>query len=171
MQNKKWYIRGIIGVVLMLASYCSFAQDPTDSLPGDPAALLAYNMQGMSFGTISHNGTGGTVTISNTGTRSTGGSVLGLNIGSYYQAIFEIEAPPFVMISITKGPNPTLSNGTGGTLQLTLGNPSPASPFLTTVAPPARTPVNIGGTLTVGNSGVSPPGVYTGSFYLTFNIE
>jgi hypothetical protein len=95
-----------------------------------------------------------------------------LNFGVQFgQAIFEIDAPAGTIISILNGPDATLTGSNGGTMSLHLGNSYPASPFTTTVTPPARTPVSIGGTLTVGNATVSPPGSYTGTIDITFNYQ
>jgi hypothetical protein len=52
-----------------------------------------------------------------------------------------------------------------------IGASHPASPLITTVIQPARTAVNIGGTLIVGNAAANPPGTYSGTFYITFNQE
>jgi hypothetical protein len=175
MNRRKWHIRIVIGVIAMLSSYASYAQDPTDSLPGDPAALLAYNVQNLAFGSFAQGASGGTVTVNAAGVRSSTGTILPLNIGSYYQSIFEVEAPPGSIIVLTSGsPTFTLTGSNGGTVSLVVNlgsNTSPASPFLTTALPPARTTVNIGGTITVGNSTASPPGSYTGTFDVIFNIQ
>jgi len=153
-------------------SVMSYAQTPTDSLPGDPGALAVFNVQNMSFGAFSHGGSGGTIAIAPAGTRSVTGTVTALNLGvSYYQAIFDIEAPNGAIISITNGPNATLTGSNGGTMSLQLGSSSPGSPFINTIPAPGRTQVNIGGTLTVGNSTANPPGTYSGTFYIIFNQE
>jgi hypothetical protein len=62
-----------------------------------------------------------------------------------------VEAAPGSLISITNGPDATLTGSNGGTVSLHIGNSDPTSPFNTTVSPTSRTPVNIGGTLTIGN--------------------
>jgi hypothetical protein len=172
MSFKKLHIKLVLAIVLLLCSYSGFSQtDPTDSLPGDPAALVVYTVQNLSFGSFSQGGTGGTVVVSNTGSRSTTGSLLALNRGTFHQAIFEVEVPASSIITVTNGPNATLNGSNGGSVSLAIGASSPASPFLTTAIPPARTTVNVGGTLTVGNTASSPPGNYTGTFYVTFNIQ
>ena len=151
---------------------CLIAQNPTDSLPGDPGAIYTYTVQNLQFGVFAQGGTGGTIVVSNAGVRSATGSVLPLNQGgSYFEAIIDVEAANGSLISITNGADVTLNGSNGGTMTLHIGDPSPGSPFNVTVSPPATTPVHIGGTLTVGNSGASPPGSYTGTFYITFNQE
>jgi hypothetical protein len=163
----------LLFVAFGFMSNAAFAQtDPTDSLPGDPGALTIYTVQNMSFGAFSIGNSGGTVVISNSGARSVTGDVLGLNMGaSYYKAIFDVDGPQGAIVSILNGSDATLVGSNGGSMLMHIGNSNPASPFIITVAQPARTQVNIGGTLTVGNAAANPPGNYTGTFYITFNLE
>ena len=163
----------MLGVILLsFTSVFCFGQTPTDSLPGDPGALSVVTVQNMSFGAFSHGNLGGTVVVSNNGTRSATGDVVALSLGiSYFQAIFEIDAPYGSIISILNGPNATLTGSGGGSMSLQIGASDPAGPFATTVYQPQRTQVNVGGTLTVQGSTGSPPGSYTGTFYITFNQE
>jgi hypothetical protein len=158
--------------VLLLGVICisSFAQ--TDSLPPDPGAISVYTVQNLSFGAFSHGNSGGTVGISNTGTRSVTGDIIPLNLGVlYYHAIFEIDAPAGTIISILNGVDATLTGSNGGSISMHIGNSDPLSPFITTIPQPGRTPVKIGGTLTVGGPVANPAGTYNGTFYITFNQE
>lgn len=161
----------LITVITLTSMFC-YAQTPTDTLPGDPGGVYIYTIQNMAFGAFYHGSSGGTIILSNDGSRSVTGDVIGLNLGiQYFNAIFELSAPPGTIISILNGPNATLTGSNGGSMTLTLGNSSPASPFSTIVSPPSRTQINVGGTLTIGNNAASPPGTYTGTFYITFNNE
>lgn len=173
MMNKEFGINKL--VLLLMTCFLSsvvYAQDPTDSLPGDPGAIYVYTYQNLQFGSFTQGVSGGTVVLSNSGGRSATGTVVLLNQGgSFFQAVIDVETPPGSIISITNGPDAILNGSNGGTVTLTIGDSDPASPFTTTIPPPGRTAVNIGGTLAVGNSGSSPPGVYTGVFYITFNQE
>ena len=171
--NKKFGISKLVLIVMTcLLSSVANAQDPTDSLPGDPGAIYVYTYRNLQFGVFAQGGSGGTITVSNSGVRSATGSIILINQGgSFFQSIIDVEAAPGSLISITNGPNATLTGSNGGTVTLAIGNSNPASPFNTSVSPPARTPVNIGGTLTIGNPAASPPGIYTGVFYITFNQE
>ena len=172
MKKRLWIIKILMVILLCSKSLLSLAQLPTDTLPPDPGAISVYTVQNMSFGAFAHQNVGGTVTISNSGSRSSTGDIVPLNYGyTYFQCIFEIEGPVGTIISIMNGPDATLTGSNGGSISLHLGNSNPASPFSTTVSPPARTQVNIGGTITIGNNSVSPPGAYTGSFYITFNQQ
>lgn len=160
-------------IVLLLAIAFSSdvkAQDPTDSLPGDPGAIYVYTYQHLHFGAFAQASGAGTVTVLNNGNRQATGSIILINQGpSFFQSIFDVEAAPGSLISITNGPDATLTGSNGGTLTLTIGDSDPGSPFNTSVSPPMRTPVNIGGTLTVPSN--APKGVYSGTFYVTFNQE
>lgn len=169
----QWVKKIFLMAVMLFVCNLLFAQtDPTDSIPDDPAALKIYRIQNMSFGAFSIGNAGGTVVISNSGGRSVTGDVLGLNMGyAYFQSIFDVEGPRGAIVSILNGPNVTLTGSNGGTMSMQIGNSYPASPFIITVTQPARTAVNIGGTLTVGNAAANPPGTYNGTFYITFNLE
>lgn len=172
MKRGKVIIKNLFVAILTIATGFCYAQTPTDTLPGDPGGLYAYAVQHINFGAFAHGNTGGTLIIAADGTRTATGDVILLNLGvSYYNAIFEIEAPPGAIISILNGPDATLSGSNGGSMTLHIGNSYPASPFTNSTAPPARTQVSIGGTLTVGASGTAPPGTYTGTIYITFNHE
>ena len=171
-QSLQWLKKILCVLVPGLLSFWAAAQNPTDSLPDDPGAIAVYTIQHLGFGAFSHGAAGGTVVISNTGTRSVTGDIIPLNLGIlYFHAIFELNAPAGTIISILNGANTTLNGSNGGTISLQIGNSDPPSPFVTTVTQPARTQINIGGTLTVGGPVANPPGTYTGTFYITFNQE
>lgn len=128
--------------------------------------------QDLSFGAFTQGSTGGTVTVQTDGSRTTTGSVVGLSLGYlYYQAIFEVEASIGTIISITNGPNSSLTGSNGGSMTLEIGASNPNSPFVSSVEPPGKNLINIGGILTVGDMATSPPGSYTGTFHVTFNNE
>ena len=159
--------------LFLWVSFFSFAQiNPTDSLPPDPGAITVYTIQNMSFGGFTEGVSGGTVVIATDGSRSTTGDVIPLNLGlTYFQSIFEILGPVGTIISIVNGPDATLTGSNGGSMTMTIGGSNPTSPFTTTIAPPGRTQVSIGGTLNVGNAAANPPGNYTGTFLVTFNQQ
>ena len=158
---------------LMLIAKQGHSQNtPTDTIPPDPAMMAVYTVQNMHFGAFTQGPIGGTIAISNSGVRTVTGDVIGLNMGvGYFEAIFDVEAFPGPMISVTNGPNCTLTGSNGGSMTMTLGSCSPGSPFASSVQPPSRTSVHIGGTLTVGPPASNPPGTYSGTFYVTFHQE
>lgn len=165
----KTFLTCVFSMVSMLA----FGQgSPTDSLPGDPGNISVYTVQNMRFGAFMQGAIGGSVILSPEGTRSITGDVIQLNMGvTYFQSIFEVEAVMGTVISILNGPNATLTGSNGGSMSMIIGGSSPGSPFITTVQPPGRTQINIGGTLMVGSAVANPPGTYSGTFYITFNQE
>lgn len=166
------FIQVVLPALLAMFSFAAWAQTgPTDTLPGDPGALAVHSIQDLHFGAFSQ-GEGGTVTISAAGLRSVSGDVTDYDLGiSYFQALFEVSAPAGAIISILNGPDATLTGSNGGSMSLELGGTSPEAPFLNTTPSPGHTNIGIGGTLTVGNAAASPPGTYSGTFYLTFNLE
>ena len=174
MKKTRYSVTRFIVLLLAIAfsSDVKAQVDPTDSLPGDPGAIYVYTYQNLKFGAFTQGASGGTVVIASNGTRSVTGTIVALNLGiTYYQAIFEVEAPPGSLISITNGADATLTGSNGGSITLRIGSSDPGSPFNTTVSPPSTTTVNIGGTITVGNSSAAPPGAYSGTFSVTFNQE
>jgi hypothetical protein len=100
------------------------------------------------------------------------GGIIALNLGvSAFQSMFEIDAPYGSIISLLNGPDATLTGSNGGSMVFRIGASDPSSPLITIVNQPARTTVNIGGTLTVGSLAANPPGAYNGTFYITCNYE
>ncbi len=168
-----WYKAALLVMIWGFVSSVCFAQiDPTDSIPGDPAAISVRTVQNMSFGAFTNGSTGGTLKISTSGSRSATGSIVPLNLGSaYFQAIFDVGAPQGSIISILFGSDVPLTGSNGGTMSMRCSGSDPPSPFVVIVNQPARTPVNIGGILTVGSPLANPPGAYSGTFYITFNYE
>jgi len=166
-------IKTLFLIALGLISLQSFGQgDPTDSFPDDPGGITVFPVQNISFGAFSNGITGGTVIISPNGTRSVTGNVIPLNLGTqYFQAIFDISAPLGSIVSILNGSNATLTGSNGGSMIMSIGGSYPGSPFIITIPQPTRTPVSIGGTLTVGSNAANPPGIYSGTFYITLNLE
>lgn len=165
----KIFFTGLFTLLLVQA----FSQGtPTDSLPGDPARITVYAVQNLRFGAFTQGAVGGSVILSTTGIRTVTGDVIQLNMGiPYSEAIFEVEGIVGTVVSIYNGPNATLTGSNGGSMSMTIGSSSPASPFMISVQPPGRTQINIGGTLHVGSPAANPPGTYTGTFYITFNQE
>lgn len=128
--------------------------------------------QDLNFGAFTQGSSGGTVAVQSDGSRTTTGTAVGLSLGYlYYQAIFEVEASTGTIISISHGPDASLTGSNGGSMSLEIGGSDPNSPLVSNVEPPGKNSINIGGILTVGNIATSPPGSFTGSFYVTFNNE
>ena len=63
------------------------------------------------------------------GERSITGDVIGLNLGVRFEsALFEIEGPEGCIVSITNGPDATLTGSNGGSMRLHIGTPWPVTP-------------------------------------------
>lgn len=146
--------------------------------PPRPIQVFVSPTQGLIFGAFSHGPSGGTLTVSPFGIRSATGSVIQLSLGYLFSpAIFQVEGIKGTVISITDNSLTafTLTGSNGGTLTLHLGAPQTntdcGTPFILNAETPLRMEVRIGGTLTIGNSGVNPPGNYSGTFTVTFNQE
>ena len=167
------YKAALLVIILGFVATGSFAQlDPTDSLPGDPGAINVRTVQNLRFGAFTNGGTGGTLAVSTSGSRSATGSIVPLNLGrAYYQAIFDVSAPQGSIISILFGSDPSLTGSNGGAMTMHISGSDPPSPFIVIVSQPARTPIKIGGVLNVGNPWTNPPGNYSGTFNITFNYE
>ena len=153
-------------IFLAVLTQEAVAQEP----PPRPVEVTVS--QNLVFGAFSHGAAGGTVIISNTGSRSATGTVIPLNLGfSFNAAVFRLVANRGTLITILNGSPATLPGSNGGSMTMTLGISNPASPFVIPANPPSFTIMNIGGTLTVGNSASNPPGNYSGTFDITFIQE
>lgn len=133
-----------------------------------PRPINVTVTQNLGFGVFYHGALGGSVSITPDGVRSATGDVVLLISGLYFAAIYRITGPPGTVVSLLNGPDVLLPGSGGGTLSLHIGNSIPASPFVLTPGPFL---VNVGGTLTVGNSAANPPGSYSGTFNITFVQE
>ena len=136
-----------------------------------PNQIQVFNLRGLDFGSFYPSGTGGEVIVDPWGSRTpTGGVVLvGGDIGE--PAIFEIVLIPGRLVSISFGPDATLTGSNGGSMTLAVGPSDRGDSFVTTSGHPFRNQVNVGGTLYVESATENPPGSYTGSFTVTFNQE
>ena len=134
-----------------------------------PRPMKVFTYQHLSFGAFINASSGGTVIIGADGSRSVTGDIIPVfQSMQYHPAIFEVEANPGVLITAMTGPQVNLSGSNGGSLVLTIGSMLPLSPFVNTTERPFRTQIMVGGTLQVGNTLASPPGEYTGEFFVTF---
>ena len=129
--------------------------------------------QDLYFGTLCVTGVGGTAKLGYDGSRtSTGGITLLPMAPTARPAIFEIKLCSGRNVSISFSPNIILTGDNGGSLILDLGpterGPSGSS-FATTSDCSFITPLRVGGTLHI--PGTAIPGIYSGSFDMTFNQE
>ncbi|MDM8002857.1 MAG: DUF4402 domain-containing protein [Bacteroidota bacterium] len=141
-------------------------------LPPRPVVVTANPAQPLSFGAFSPGASGGTITVTAAGTRSSSGSVVLLSLGYVYNpAMFYVRANPGTVLSVLATPPVTLTGSGGGTITLQTSGTLPASPFVTTLPWPQQTTLLVGGILTVGNIASNPPGTYTGTLTVTLVRE
>lgn len=158
-------LSALVAMILLLFSCTLKAQEA----PPRPIGIYVNPAQGLVFGAFFQGVTGGSVIIYPDGSRSVTGDIIQANLGvPFSPAIFEVDANPGIIISILNGPDAILTGSNGGTLRLHIANASTGSQFVSTILPPARTQVRIGGTLTAGNALANPAGVYSGTFSITF---
>lgn len=159
-------------VVLNTIPAILVAQILTGTTQAKSDAVKITNKQPLQFGAFASGTGGGKVIIAADGSRSVTGTVTPLNFGmNYSAAILEIEAPEGSIISLVNGPDAILTGSNGGTMSMQIGISNPSGPFYITQGPPVKKELNIGGILTVGNSVASPPGNYSGNFYISFILE
>ena len=134
-----------------------------------PRPMSVSALQGLNFGVFSP-GTGGTVTIDTWGVRTVSPGIISIGSISYCPAVFEIDAEPGTLVRWMGTENNVLTNGSGGSMTLSI--PSSSNSAVSTVRSYGtldRIRISIGGTLTVGAT--TPPGNYTGEFFISFYQE
>ncbi len=155
----------IVFLLLLNPVISVFGQEPP------PRPVTVTVTASLSFGTFTLGASGGTVTLTAAGARSSTGDVILLSWAPVSTtAMYEIVGNPGTVFSLLNGPDATLSGG-GGTLLLHIGDSNPASPFVIATTPPVPTVMTVGGTLTVGTLVTNPPGSYSGTFNITFVQE
>lgn len=158
----------LLMVALLFCSHMAKAQQ----LPPRPFAIYTNPSQGLMFGAFCQGALGGSLILFADGTRSSTGDVIPLGLGfPFSPAIIEVEAPVGTRIAILNGPNASLTGTNGGNMVMQIGNSDLGSNFITTVPPPGRTQVRIGGTLIIGTPLANPAGYYNGLFTVTFVQE
>lgn len=155
----------ILSVILFFACFfVSLAQEP----PPHPINVT-WTGQNLSFGAFYIVAVGGSVTINSDGSRAFSGDVVLLGLGiPFSTALYRITGHRGTVVSLLNGPDVFLNGSGGGSMRLHIGASNPVSPFVLS-GPPLM--LNVGGTLTVGNSGSNPPGNYSGTFDMTFVQE
>lgn len=138
------------------------------SMPLNAQVTLRID-QGLNFGSLYPVGSGGTVTISDYGDRSSTGSIV-LFPSAYNES-------SFTMSTTRKGPyhiawlgieSPiTMTRTGGGSLRLYLNTNGYNSGWWISRQNPVT--LYMGGTLYVGSISENPPGSYTGSFSITLH--
>jgi len=133
---------------------------------GISQTLSVYNDQGLSFGSFYLLGaTGGNLSVSNTGIRTSTGNIQEVN-SSFLVSAFTLSTDSVNPVNITISSSPTtVSNGVGDTMSLEAGISNPANPVVQAGSP---VQIFIGGTITVASE--VPAGNYNGELFITFSI-
>lgn len=167
--RRRW--AGFIRIVT-LSSLILLALSRANAQENPPRPMSVNLQQGLSFGAFFESLTGGTVTISPTGIRSTTGSIVLFYQGyQYFPCIIQIQGNPGTVVHLLYGPDAILTGSNGGSMTLQIGNSLPPDPIIILAAPPGGTDVYIGGTLIVGSPLANPVGNYYGTFLVMFIQE
>ena len=166
----------------LLLTFCLFAcligfyiSGNAQENPPKPFNVTVVTLQNLNFGTFCYSNTTGEVIVNAQGVRSITGDIILLS-SSTSAALYDIEAIEGTLITILPGPPVNLPGSATGFLKLSVGASDPVSPFIvklaagtaTGVDKMVRMRVSIGGTLTVGVKTANPPGIYGGTFNVTF---
>ncbi len=155
----------IFGLIFTLFSVSSKAQEN----PPIPVQVQVNTARFLNFGSFTTGVSGGTVSVTSNGIRSSTGDVVELNMGPpVSSAQFDVTANPGTILTINSPANIILTGTGGGSIFLNIDSYSTGQTFITTASPPFTTPVYVGGTLSIGNLSANPPGQYDGTFTLTF---
>ncbi len=138
-----------------------------------PNQLQVFAAQELGFGSFYTGPSGGTVTISPEGYRTTTGTVTGLALSAGSPAVFDVRLIPGRVVHISFPSSATLTKTGSGESMLISGFTSDKRDnyFVTTSAHPFINPVKVGATLHVGSVSANPSGDYVGSFAVTFIQE
>jgi hypothetical protein len=165
-----YFYRFIFIFLLLNAITASLSAQSTPFPP--PREIRVFATQDLGFGEFYTGTTGGSVIISPTGSRSTTGTVV-LAGGFGQPAIFIVELLPGRLVNILISPQTAVLTRIGGgeTMTMTIGPTDKGTSFVTSGGHPFHNPVQVGGTLHVGNISSNPAGEYTGTFHVTFIQE
>ncbi len=157
-----------LATILFACATFSFAQ------PVLPQRTISVTpTQNIHFGTVCVTGSGGTVTVGFDGSRTATGGVTLLAVSPSAQpAIFEIKLCQGRSVIISFDATTTLTGSEGGSLTMLIGPTEKGingASFLTNADCSFITPLRVGGTLNI--PGAAIPGIYSGSFAITFNQE
>ncbi len=138
-----------------------------------PRPVSVSFIRNFNFGAFSQTMGGGSVMVSPSGSRTSTGDILLVNMGYlYYPAIFLLEGNPGTVVHLMAGPDAILTGNQGGVMTMIIGDSEPLSPFiLGSVSQNGSLQIYIGGTLIVGSPLSNPAGEYSGSFMVMFIQE
>ncbi len=130
--------------------------------------IEVINTQYLNFGVFCQNDdAGGTVTISNTGSRSATGNMT-LFSSSHSCAAYTITTDSTNQFSLQiSQPEIDISGSDGGSMLLQIGSSNPEFPTVISGQPAT---IYLGGTLKVASRSENPAGTYSGNYLLYFNF-
>jgi hypothetical protein len=166
-ENKCFYKLWLSTTVLFFCFNFSFAQP---GLP--PRTVTVTATQAIDFGRFCVTGSGGTITLGWDGSITSTGGIALIVTPPAQPAIFEVKLCQGRNVIITYAPTATLSGSNGGLLTLDIGPTEKGisgSSFPTNGDCNFITPLRVGGTLHI--PGTTLPGIYTGSFDITFTQQ
>jgi hypothetical protein len=155
--------------------FCFYISISFSQPPSPPQRTLTVTAtQALHFGTLCISGAGGgTVSVGWDGSRSLTGNILLLASAPVAQpAIFEVKLCQGRNVTITYDASTTLTGSNGGSLALDIGPTEKGlsgDHFSTNSDCNFITLLRVGGTLHVPGNVI--PGIYTGSFNITFNQQ
>jgi hypothetical protein len=165
--------KGIMKLLVLTAVF--FNLSISYSQPDLPQRTISITAtQALHFGTFVLSGSGGgTVVLGYDGTRSSTGDISLSALAPVAQpAIFDIKLCQGRNVTITFDPTTTLTGSNGGSFTLNVGPTEKGvsgSQFPVYNDCDFITTLRVGGTLNIPGS--SPAGIYTGTFYITFEQE
>lgn len=137
--------------------------------PPRPINLTTSSVQSLNFGVFGITGSnGGTVTVSNTGIRTSTGDIFLTGTG-YSYGIFTVECIAGTYLHLMSGASAVLTGSNGGQLTMTLGETYPELPYVNNSS--TTTVFQIGATLNVGPLQSNPPGEYYGVYEIIINHQ
>lgn len=165
MKGKRLAIIQILAPILLL----SFSSLKAQEHPPVPAKVEVNTARFLNFGSFTTGISGGTVSVDHTGNRTGTGDITLMNMGlTPSAAMFYVWANPGTILHITAEPDIELRGANGGFVYLNIDSFSTGQTFINTGNRSQEMPVEVGGTLSVGDPASSPPGQYNGTFTLTF---
>jgi hypothetical protein len=150
----------------------SVVQISAQENPPIPIEVEVRTSRNLNFGSFTAGTSGGNVSVSWDGLRTSTGDIVELSAGQPVSAaLFDVYANPGTIIQIQDYGETELTNGNGGSIYLTLNSLSTGQRTFVTQSPNTQMPneIFVGGTLRIpsDNSG-NLPGTYFGTFNLNF---
>jgi hypothetical protein len=168
--KRKFFISIARIIVCLGLSGFIAAQAAAQEMP--PAPVSVAIIRNLNFGAFSQGTGGGDVILYPTGSRTSTGDIILVNMGYlFYPAKFELQGNPGTIVHFLAGPAATLAGSQGGTMTMSISETDPVTPFILPLSPSGTIEIFIGGILTVGSPQANPPGVYSGSFEVMFIQE